>query len=128
MDDATAKSLGQRLVECDGFRWMPGMLGSRFSGSASDYGEIRITHDNAPVSTGAGGWLPDLRCPATRGCVLQLLREKYSRLLFVRWECSPDYWSVSTHHRPSSGKRVERRIAEGGTEEKALVAAMEAPL
>lgn len=127
-DDATAKSQAERLVVCQGFRWMPGMLGSRFGQVASEYSEIRITRDNAGVSTGAGGWLPDLRDPATRGCVLHLLREKYSRLVVVRWECSPDYWSVFTHHMPSSGKRVEHRIAEGGTEAEALVAAMEAPL
>ena len=88
MTDDEARDLGERLVACKGFRWMPGML--VHSGGAvrlTDGGESMLVVGQWEVPNGSGsslfdGWLhdnawPDLRDAATRGCVLQLLCDMY---------------------------------------------------
>lgn len=51
MTDEEAHELGKRAVACSGWRWMPGMRCSPF--------------------------VPDLRDPATLGCLLALVREAW---------------------------------------------------
>ncbi len=98
--------LGRRLVACRGFRWMPGMLCKRRlrtgewvsvrlteHTSVADY---RVVERNAvpSMNQAAGsimaegyvtqsGWvlaedlIPDLSDAATKGCVMQLVREAW---------------------------------------------------
>jgi hypothetical protein len=71
-----AKALGLRALECDGFRWMPGML---------DTGNERMLKAVGPMwdDTGVEGaephsnYPPDFRDPATLGCLLALVRETW---------------------------------------------------
>jgi len=87
--DDEARDLGERLVACKGFRWMPGMLVHSGGGAVrlTDGGESMLVVGQWEVPNGSGsslfdGWLhdnawPDLRDAATRGCVLQLLCDMY---------------------------------------------------
>ena len=87
--DDEARDLGERLVACRGFRWMPGMLVHSGGGAVrlTDGGESMLVVGQWEVPNGSGsslfdGWLhdnawPDLRDAATRGCVLQLLCDMY---------------------------------------------------
>lgn len=110
MTDAEAEALGRRLVACRHFRPMRGMR---------DLQGRTWTPDLLWRWT-PGVDVPDLRDPATRGCVLELVREAHACLFLqvsvsisrehgYRFECSP-------HHK---GKWVD-------TEAEALVAALEA--
>jgi len=97
MTDEQAEELGRRLVACEGFRWMPGML---VNGVLSEHGNpacdarLHDGHREWPWEITASGpcdWAweayegsgalryawPDLRDPAMRGCVLELVRERW---------------------------------------------------
>jgi hypothetical protein len=77
--------LGKRIVACKHFRFMDGMLtlcGIRIVAGGSDY---IIGHRSGPTKDG-GGWVdtvdldgiyPDLSDAATKGCLLQLVREAW---------------------------------------------------
>ena len=81
--------LGKRIVACKHFRFMDGMrtlCGIRLVEGGVDY---IIGHRSGPTSHG-GGWVdttdlagiyPDLSDPATKGCVLQLIREACSIMI-----------------------------------------------
>ena len=132
------KALSRRAVACKGWQRMPGM---RAVGQYPDYpvrvhafGEnLRDTDDmEEPEPWGwqqagpygdhvyPGPYLPDLQDPATRGCLLALVREAHGDpVLFARFRgarARPD-WMVSW-----DGSDV---IATGATEAEALVAALE---
>jgi len=97
--------LAKRALACKGWRWLPGMVagcGGR---------RVRSKRTGAPPYRGA---LPDLTDPATRGCLLALVREAWERPGAVcsclpsdatGWLCCGQY---------------------GATEAEALVAALEA--
>jgi len=80
VDDAHAEKLGRKASALPRFRWMSGMLGglgSRVVGR--DKGELHVIkspYRPSWVRPQAMGW-PDLRDPATKGCVLALVREKW---------------------------------------------------
>jgi len=110
MTDTEATALGKRLVACKHFRPMRGMLDMQ--GRTWDQSLLWRWSNDVDV--------PDLRDPATRGCVLAMVREAYAvpslqvsikitREHGYQFDCSP-------HHR---GQWVE-------SEEEALVAALEA--
>lgn len=121
-------NLAKRAVACKGFRWMAGML-------IADHGAgIRFCWQEDGVLHGAanegGAWmrvhadraLPDLDDPATRGCLLALVRRAWGCQHIV---ATPDLidgvgdieWCVTPTQGPS---------LYGFTEAEALVAALEA--
>lgn len=103
--------LGRRAVACKGWRWMPGMLARRQA------------------------W-PDLRDPATLGCVLALVREAWPNVvIWVARDCAVDPlddteymlddvegWTVCG----GCGDDYVGCFGSGKTEAAALVAALEA--
>lgn len=103
--------LGKRLVQCKGFRWMPGMYalrtthtgeftGVRFFGNVDfspEAASVSVVTDRQGVRLVASGhvvvdgWfradtlIPDLRDDATKGCVMHLIREAWGTTAhFVR--------------------------------------------
>jgi len=87
MTDDEARALGQRLVACKGFRWMRGMRVAGFRDGASaqsfDADGVYVYYAHAGEVWSFDPDLrpelwPDLRGPATRGCVLELIREAYN--------------------------------------------------
>ena len=109
MTDAEAEALGRRLVACKGFRVMRGMLDMQ----GRTWGRDLLWRWRNDLD------VPDLRDPATLGCVLALVREahavpflqvslKITRERGYQFDCHP-------HHR---GQWVD-------SEEEALVAALE---
>lgn len=62
--------LGNRLVACKGFRWMPGMLVNNGA---------RIVTVNEDTSLRFLGFYPDLSDAATKGCVIHLVRELWPK-------------------------------------------------
>lgn len=78
---STDLDLARRAAACRGWRWLPGML---------VWGGDRITEDTLGI---AHGVVPDFRDPATRGALLQLVREAWGddradvSFAFERWAC-----------------------------------------
>ena len=68
------EELARRAVACEGWRWMAGMVGIRNSGTEFDGDRHRVTIKTRSTMDNIG-WLPDLSDPATRGCLLELVRE-----------------------------------------------------
>ena len=114
-------ALARRAVACKGWRWMPGMLASGFRVCRVDPHGYRFGwSDSSYAYRISDDVLPDLDDPATRGCLLALVREahavpflqvsvKISREHGYQFDCHP-------HHR---GQWVD-------SEAEALVAALEA--
>ena len=151
--------LGRRAVACAGWRWMPGMLAMCaprwWADTWSDMRIVRVLLDDSKIeyakpydkSVGLGGsyittrtlhpcewWFPDLRDPATLGCVLALVREACEP------ERAPGDWPmVCTYQNAAKKWGVGAWLNESGkatfaalvlptydTEAAALVAALEA--
>ena len=128
MNDQEMIELGKRAVACEGFRWMPGML---------DEGERVLFAEDLSITTASGDFgitdwsprsvgQPDLRDPATLGCLLHLVREAWGEDDRGPMCTAPfalggnsNMWSVE--RAPSMDT-----IATGDTEAEALVAALEA--
>lgn len=107
MTEAEAEALGKRLVACKGFRPLRGMLDMQ----GRSWGADLLFRWSNEVD------VPDLRDPATLGCVLALVREAWG-ICEVRTGIR---WCVVV--RPAGGGR---RSIYGATEAEALVAALEA--
>lgn len=60
--------LGERLLNCPAFKWMPGMLGR--DGPVTQ----RVFDEEIPDEI---RWIPDTEDPATMGCLLSLARTIY---------------------------------------------------
>ena len=129
----TDLDLAKRAVACKGWRWMPGMrlFGGATVTYADDFIDIVLTGD-ATVrrwgGVGAGPLLPDLTDPATRGCLLQLVREAWGNphmylsplersSMTVEWRA---VWMVPP------GELGGYKAWDGPTETAALIAALEA--
>ncbi len=123
--------LGRRAVACKGWRWMPGMLALDADGEEypcrviDDRKSVVYEDGDGAIREGVASRsdVPDLRDPATVGCLLALVREAYElpRLALV---CSDGRWRVI-----SAGLDVRfpiRAPAKNNTEAAALVAALEA--
>ena len=119
MTDTEAEALGKRLVACKGFRPMRGMLDMQ--GRTWDQALLWRWSNDVDV--------PDLRDPATLGCVLAMVREAMGRpnghLSFLGHSGSSPRgwfycWAASDG---SNGGGLHRYYA---TEVEALVAALEA--
>ncbi len=109
------KSLARRAVACRGWRWMPGMLAVLDRAPPLRILEIC----DAGNALQEARWLPDLSDPATRGWLLELVREALADPeLFARREIGGSGWVVI---RSNSVRPIR-----GATEAEALVAALEA--
>lgn len=109
MTDEQATALGKRLVACKGFRPMRGMLDMQ--GRTWDQALLWRWSNDVDV--------PDLRDPATLGCVLAMVRSVYTepRLAVVPWrrQWAVDYVWLR-----------DGRVSTASSEAEALVAALEA--
>jgi hypothetical protein len=106
MTDDEATALGKRLVACKGFRPMRGMLDMQ----GRTWDASLLWRWNSAVD------VPDLRDPATIGCVLALVREAHDEVGLVPILMGDGEWQVLFH-----GGHVV-----GTCEAAALVAALEA--
>jgi hypothetical protein len=125
MSKDEARALGLRALECDGFRWMPGML-AQVDWTLGGRSSRRVTaRCAADMSEGENPWhpwsfvacWPDFRDPATLGCLVALVREAWGECSFVRRRA----------HKPSADWAVfadGEIIAVASTEAGALVAAL----
>ena len=117
--------LGKRAIACEGFRWMPGM---RESTGERVLLVVKIAIATTQESTGTtSDWTraemehPDLRDPATIGCLLHLVREAWG-----------DNTITVDKHGGVAGSYVFRRAwgledwIDEATEAEALVATLEA--
>lgn len=133
MIDDEAIELGARAVACKGWRWLPGMsLVRRKTGPAGGTG-LRPTHLRVALTCGHPcdpfacvtdvdrlprpcppdpHWVPDLRDPATLGCLLALVREAKDDPGWQSLNLGEDAWAIEGADYP--------------TEALALVAALEA--
>jgi len=64
-----SSDLAKRAVACKHWRWMPGML------AIVGVERQRVLSEKLPAYP---DWLPDLKDPATLGCLLALVREAWS--------------------------------------------------
>lgn len=79
-------------------------------------------HRHRRLATVAPEWvIPDLRDAATRGAALEVVRERWGRPIFLM----PDDASCRSWGAYTPGVEPEQ-VAEGASEEEALVAALEA--
>lgn len=124
MTDAEAEALGRRLVACRHFRPMRGMR---------DLQGRTWTPDLLWRWT-PGVDVPDLRDPATRGCVLELARAAHSyedlhpRISAVRLADGGLAWEIIGWTNPDlvkDGRGGSWRVFGFASEAQALVAALE---
>ena len=130
------QELGDRLVACYWWRWMPGMLAIYGDRVLKVDGDVLTTDEIADhrdawidgsrhCTCAAGDLRPDLSDPATLGCVTHLAREAWAsqgRLSITLDDA--DMWCIridSDTPRPES-YRIGRHMTEAG----ALVSAIEA--
>jgi hypothetical protein len=78
--DDEAIELGARAVACKGWRWLPGMLARYYGDGAAwhlltDGDGYGLPFKHRPPNP-RDAW-PDLRDPATLGCLLALVREAW---------------------------------------------------
>lgn len=127
MNEGEALVLGRRARRCSRWKWAPGMLtltGYRVSDDDAETDKPTLFDDDDP----------DLRDPATLGCLLALVRDAWptapattarftyyspERGSYSNWACT--YWRPDDG--PSRGAWIQ---AHGETEIEALVAALEA--
>ncbi len=124
--------LGKRAVACAGWRWMPGMLCVPIGGGF----HVRyngIVSRNMPDAGGVQ-YLPVLRDPATKGCVLAMVREacEPNRApgdwpLVCTYQSATKKWGVGAWLNESGKATFAALVLPAyDTEAAALVAALEA--
>lgn len=145
MNDQQWMELGRRAVACKHWRWMPGMLvlstnnyhrPARIEALDGDtYGLTVVPHADGPVFAShheygvagefpRGSTIPDLRDPATLGCLLVLVREALGEpLLYVEPEI--DEVEGTAWYAWSAGKWRSCSRGSHPAEAAALVATLE---
>ena len=136
MTNDEAKALGLRAVECQGWRWLPGMLVRQsvnieihFEGvkvvqpagrnwrflTLTDSGSLSCAGNTLPDDRNT--YLPDLSDPCTLGGLLHLVREAWGDdAIYTIPEMGLTGWACCTR----------RMTGRGPSEAAALVAALEA--
>lgn len=129
--------LGKRATACKGWRWRPGMKILVGLNDYDDFGALCVigaNKDGAPLTRDGYGrvtvWQhgpsPDLRDPATLGCLLALVREAY-KLPYLSPKMTTSIWRIEDEGAPMKWLIPELECANrSGTEAAALVAALEA--
>jgi len=130
------ETLARRAVACKHWRWMPGMRGSwrgldgywfrvvRIQGSVVQcYDETSWSWENADTNIKPDD-LPDLRDPATLGCLLALVREAHNAPAAYLMGSVSKQWVV--HHFAEPEGYWKPLTKWQRTEAAALVAALEA--
>jgi hypothetical protein len=123
-----ARELGVRAVACPGWLWLPGMLMLDPSGQVPA-NRLRSIRPSPPAFPWPGQAIsPDLRDPATLGCLLFLVREVWAQpRLAVVWYSDSDNPGDWSWGGIEDGDRIKPR--PGGcfdSEAEALVSALEA--
>ena len=128
MTPAELEALARRAVACKHWRWIEGMLTERGDRIASVEHDSLIVLDEEfeIVELTDGKAIPDLRDPATVGCLLALVREAWGHNAPFSWwpRASTTWW-------PQDGDSAEywsiefKDYYQGATEAEALVAALE---
>lgn len=129
------QEISEKLIKSKHFRWMPGMR------TLGDWRVINVDADGVEVVTDLGevvlfhsgdlphisSSLPDLNDPATLGCLLSLVREKWGNHAMTvanGFEEPKEVWSM--HDGRISEMSYGHQVSYGHTEAEALVAALEA--
>jgi hypothetical protein len=107
INEMSLKELAEYAVTLPDWRWMRGMVDS--------HDEI-VKADIASAYWKTPDLLPDLKDPATVGCVMAMVRKKYGKHAFVRYSVSFDEWCVGTS--------ADILVEEMPTEAHALIAAL----
>ena len=104
--------LARRAVACKNWRWLAGM---RVVDASDQPRSPQRLGEKFSVPLDAREWLPDFDDPATRGCLIALVREAWGdAMLFAFPDAFPDRWTV-----------VDVDCGYHATEAEALVAALE---
>lgn len=112
--------LAKRAKACEGWRWLPGML-SQYLGEGAKARLGGVSEAGFDASLVPDGMLPDLDDPATKGCLLALVREAWDDP-YAQVVADPyAYWRLQ-------GSRHYEGVydATGRGEIETLVAALEA--
>ena len=121
---ADLKTLARRAVACAGWRWMEGMLGVDAAGAHFRLALTAKTAASDPeryarVLARRNTYVPDLSDPATLGCLLALVREKWA-IPTLAPVCKGGVWMFWAGGLPDA--LYQLRVA---TEAELLVAALE---
>jgi hypothetical protein len=122
INEMSLKELAEYAVTLDRWEWMPGMT---FKVSEARIWRVADSScaENLALFLSNGcavdvkqALAPDLKDPATVGCVMAMVRKKYGKHAFVRYSVSFDEWCVGTS--------ADILVYEMPTEAHALIAAL----